>query len=128
MKLTAADKKLVKELTQASLTQGSIDADKVHVVIGLMERLAPSKLVYLLKAYRKQLSVIEKSQQALVESTEELSLKQKEQLESELSKHTQVRQFLYQIKPDILGGIRITCGDTLLDYSLLYKFESLTNT
>lgn len=124
--LRTKDKKLIKTLYKYSLTNNEVDDSKVKTILNYLEEKKPVNLYGLLKGYKKALATHQRKSQAAVESAVELQTQAKEQIEMKLKKdYSSKLKFSYTVNQELLGGIKITVGDDLIDYSLTNKFDAL---
>lgn len=98
-----------------------------HNFLGvLVENGRLNVLGQIIKAFYKELSQRRGEEVAIVKVAQDLTLKQKKDLQTALSKTTGVDVALdVRVSPEILGGMVITIGSTMIDDSVARKLERL---
>lgn len=99
------------------------DSDVTIITQGFLNYLRSIKKTHLLPAVIQKLAASKLAGGVVVvESAVALSARQKNQLARQFKK-----PLTYQINPRVLGGLRITDGDEVLDLSLATKLDTLAN-
>ncbi|MBR3631853.1 MAG: ATP synthase F1 subunit delta [Elusimicrobiaceae bacterium] len=101
-----------------------------RIAAQFIETLLEAKRYYLLAACVSQTQQLLDERmgvmRAHVETAFELSKAQQERVEQTLGKFTgKTIQGQFAVKPELLGGLRVRMGDTLLDGSVQGRFEKL---
>ncbi|OGY23867.1 MAG: ATP synthase F1 subunit delta [Candidatus Woykebacteria bacterium RBG_13_40_7b] len=126
MNISKDELKIAKLSFKASLTGDKIDPRKVGDVTRLLLKQKPKGLLSVFKGYVKLLRNKYKYQTAFVESAINLPKSDLAQILRNLSKSFKSDLNLEsKINPDLLAGIKIKIGDTVLDYSIAGQLQNL---
>lgn len=118
--------KLAKTLFKYSLVDNRVDEKKVSTVMEVVGKLTREQQLSLLKTYRKMLTRNINQNTALVETSVLLTENSRNDLEKVINDQFKKElTFEYTLNTNILGGLKVTVGDDLIDASLISNFEKL---
>lgn len=118
-------KKIAAKSVKLSAPEGKIHHKKVTIVIDKLKNLPKDQAIYVISKYLKGLKRKKVESVALIESAVPLSKKQLDEIQSKLSQEFIIHRLENKVNPNILGGIKIRVGDTILDYSLQDKIDQV---
>lgn len=115
---------IAKSLFRKSLTDGSVNSKKVRTILKELSSQRVSRLVGILRAYRRLLSSALSQEEVVVESATKIT--NLNEFEKEIKVKTKAKRIVYKINPKIIIGAKITHGDWIYDSTLSAKLERLT--
>lgn len=118
-------KKIAAKSAKISFPQGKIKEDNVVSVVKNLKTLPRSQAIYAISKFIKGLKNKSREGNAVIESATPLSSKQINSIMSKLNNNFSVTGVENKINPELLGGIRVRIGDTVLDYSLKNKISQV---
>ncbi len=120
---------LAKILAEESAgANGAVDPGRVAAVCDYVEKnVPPLRKIPTLKAYMRILKPILKKEEALVEVSGEISEKAFDDIKKFVAEKTGRSDLRFKKieNAEILGGVRITCADTIWETSALSSLEDL---
>ncbi len=111
-------RKIVELAVKASVKDSKIITTEVARMIKVFKKLSPAEAIMALTEYKKSLDQIQKKHTLLVESGVEISGPEMKQIEKSLTPTFHILSSTFQLNPSLLGGLRITIGDVVLDDSI----------
>ena len=118
--------KIAKLAFKASLTNDKVDQKKVGKIVALLLKQKPKGLLSILKSYSKLLKNKYKYQTALIEGAIDLSKSDLAKISMSLNKsYKSDLDIKSKTNPDLLAGVKIKIGDTILDYSIKGQLQNL---
>lgn len=126
MKLTKEGRKLSKDLLRASFTDGLLDAGKVSSATDMVIRTKPRNYQGVLKEYARLIRLEAAKRHATIESATELDAGEKAGIARSLkSKFGGDVTTDYRVNPDLIGGLRIQVGSSVVDASVRSRLDRL---
>lgn len=117
--------KIISKLVLKSFKKGKMDLGYIKKTVSTLKKLSTSKSIYALVSYLKGLNTVKDKNTLIVESEVSLTPVQITSLKSRLLKEFNFTETVVKINPELLGGIKIKIGDTLLDYSIRNNIKQL---
>lgn len=124
MKSRKKQEKIVRYLFRNSLTNDTVDEAKVKEILRLITKEKPPQLLNILKIYKKMVERTLLKEELIIEAATKVADKKFEQ---EILNKTKAKRIKYQIKPNLVLGMRITHGDWVYDETLQAKLAQLLN-
>lgn len=118
-------KKIAAKSAKISFPQGKIKEDNVVSVVKNLKTLPRSQAIYAISKFIKGLKNKSREGNAVIESATPLSSVQINSIMSKLNNNFSVTGVENKINPELLGGIRVRIGDSVLDYSLKNKISQV---
>lgn len=118
-------KKIAARLVKLSFDKGKVNKLTAEEVLKALKTLPKAQVIYALNKFIKGLKKKSAENTANIESAVPLSKKQLVDISSKLSNEFVITEVVNTVNPDILGGIRVKLGDTVLDYSLQNKISQI---
>lgn len=114
------DKKLSKisrRLVKGCFDSGKLNQNKVLRVLAIFKKMPINQAIQALTIFKRDLSREIKGKTLLIESTEILSKEVVFKIANKLESEYQFSKVETDINPDLIGGIKVKIGDTLIDAS-----------
>jgi F-type H+-transporting ATPase subunit delta len=126
MKISKEARRSSRQLFKACLVQGKLDETRVRSVVTKISEAKPRSYHAILSRFASMVKAEYARQSAIVESATPLTADTQAQLKSSLSrKYGRELSLEFQIKPELLGGIRATVGSDVWDGSVKARLEGL---
>jgi F-type H+-transporting ATPase subunit delta len=126
MKISKEARRSSRQLFRACLVDGKLDETRVRKVVSSVALSKPRGFIGLLDAFARLVANEVDRQRALVESASALTAATQSDLQSSLSKkYGRTLNLEFQIKPELLGGIRIKVGSDVWDGSVKARLDGL---
>lgn len=123
-------KKLAAKYAEYSVRGERSDSDRVLKIMGDLKSMPRSQAIYLISKFLKGVRKRKGATTLIIESAIDLSKTQIEKIVQKLKKEFIITDVKTIVDPSLLGGFRVTIGDTVLDYTFkgkLYQMrEALT--
>ena len=116
--------KIAKDLYKKSLVTGSLNNQKISVILKNLVSQKPQGLIGILKAYKKLVESKLNSETLLVETPTPIT-GSKKTIEI-FKKSTGAKNIKVLINPNLVFGAKITSGDWVWENTLLTKLKQLT--
>ena len=110
--------------------RGAVDAARVKAVCDYIEQKAPpARRIPLLRLYMKLLKPLLAREDAEIEVSGEISEAAYESLKDFLRSETGRSDLRFRkvISPELLGGVRLTCGDNIWERSAALSLKNIGN-
>lgn len=117
--------KIVDKAVDASFKNSKLDEVIVMSLVKKFKSMHLTASIYTLSKYVKGLKRLLAQQTMVIESVIPLSPTQISKVKGKLTKLFTINKTEVTINPDILGGLRIKVGDTVLDYSVRSKLNQI---
>lgn len=114
-----------RQLLRLSLTNGVLDEAKVSQIVKQVVEKKPRNTIGILEAFANLVRLEKAKRHAVIESAELLDDSTREKIESELNAKYGQLEFEYQVKPELLGGIRAKVGSDVWDGSVKARLDAL---
>jgi F-type H+-transporting ATPase subunit delta len=95
------------------------------IVAGILAYLKGQDALGLLPEVVKELKSYKVENSAVVESAVELSPTQKEEIKSLLTQNYEVGEVEFNVKPELIAGLKISIGDQVIDSSVQARLEEI---
>lgn len=118
-------KKMAARYVEYSYPQGKADAGRITKIMGDLRNLPRSQAIYIISKFLKGVRKRKGATTLVIESAVALEKKQIEKIVQKLKKEFTITDIKTIVDPSLLGGFRVTIGDTVLDYSLKAKLSQL---
>jgi F-type H+-transporting ATPase subunit delta len=126
MKISKEARRSSRQLFRACLVDGKLDENRVRAVVEKVSAAKPRAYIAILNAFAGQVRAEVERQQALVESASPLTADLQSTLKTSLSqKYGRDLTLDFQIRPELLGGIRVKVGSDVWDGSVKARLEAL---
>ncbi len=126
MKISKEARRTSRQLFRLCSVEGRLDETRVRSVVQKVIDAKPRGYIAILNALSTLVKAEVERQRAVVESATELTGAQKTELSSGLAhKYGRILALEYQIKPELLGGVRVKVGSDVWDGSVKARLESL---
>jgi F-type H+-transporting ATPase subunit delta len=126
MKISKEVRRTSRQLFKACLNNGSLDESRVRQVVAKIAEARPRSCVAILNSFSALVKAELDRQRALVESASSLTPDIQAQLQKSLSaKYGRPLTLDFQVRPELLGGIRVRVGSDVWDGSVKARLESL---
>lgn len=123
------DKKKLKKIAAKSVkllhSPGKANKDNIEGVVKHLQALPPAQAIYTISKFIKGLKRKSKEGTAVIESVFPLSKKQMNSIVEKLKEEFFITGVENMVNPEILGGIKVRIGDTILDYSVSNKLSQI---
>lgn len=106
------------------MVRGQISSDKVRYFTNEFKKLPSQKAIFCLTEYKKGLQRIQQSQTLTVESSVPLSKTQVKKITDSFKKEL-ITEVETRLNSSLLGGVRVTIGDSVFDDSIESKIEQI---
>lgn len=111
-------KKIAAKTVKLTFQKGKVNALTAEEVIKVLKGLPRAQAIYAISKFLKGLRRRGGETTAVVESAVPLSKRELGNIIKDLSKDYVVTEVRNEVNPDLLGGIKVKIGDTILDYSV----------
>lgn len=125
MKKKSHFKKLAAKYVNYTHQKGKANEAEILKILGDLKTLPRSQAIYIISKFLKGARKRKGETTLLIESAIPLSKNEQQNIVKKLQKEHVITEVKQVIKPDILGGFKVTIGDTVLDYSLAGKISQL---
>lgn len=126
MKISKEARRTSRQLFRVCLVDGKLDKSRVRLVMAQVIEKKPRGYVAILDSFARQLRGEIEKQRALVESATELDSDLRQQLQTSLNaKYGRELTLEFDIKPELLGGVRVRVGSDVWDGSVKARLENL---
>lgn len=123
------DKKKLKKIAAKSVkllhNHGKANKDNIEGVVKHLHTLPRAQAIYTISKFIKGLRRKSKEGTAVIESVFPLSKKQMNSIVEKLKEEFFITGVENKVNPEILGGIKVRIGDTVLDYSVNNKLSQV---
>ncbi len=118
-------KKIAAKSVKLSIEKGMVKKINADEVIKILKTLPRAQAIYAISKFLKGLRRRGGETTVTVESAVPLSKKEISKVIKELSQEFVLTDVQNKVNPDILGGIKIRIGDTVLDYSIAGRVSQI---
>lgn len=118
-------KKIAAKSAKLSFPEGKLKENNAMDVLKHLKTLPRSQAIYAISKFIKGLKNKSREGSAVIESATPLSSRQINSIIAKLKGDFSIVGVENKINPELLGGIRIKIGDTVLDYSLNNKIAKI---
>lgn len=126
MKISKEARRSSRQLFRACLVDGKLDETRVRKVVSSVAQSKPRGFMGILDAFARLVANEVDRQRALVESASALTPATQSDLQVSLSKkYGRTLNLEFQVKPELLGGIRIKVGSDVWDGSVKARLDGL---
>lgn len=126
MKISKEARRSSRQLFRACLVDGKLDETRVRKVVSSVAQSKPRGFMGILDAFARLVANEVDRQRALVESASALTPATQSDLQISLSKkYSRTLNLEFQVKPELLGGIRIKVGSDVWDGSVKARLDGL---
>lgn len=126
MKISKEARRTSRQLFRVCLVDGKLDESRVRLVMKQVMESKPRGYVGILDAFARQIGAEIEKQRALVESATELDSKLRTQLQQSLNtKYGRELTLEFNVKPELLGGVRVRVGSDVWDGSVKARLDNL---
>lgn len=126
MKISKEARRTSRQLFRACMTGGKLDEARVRTVVSSVSQSKPRSYIAILDSFARLVANEVDRQSATVESATALGANVQSELQDSLSKkYGRALNLTFQVKPELLGGIRIKVGSDVWDGSVKARLEGL---
>lgn len=126
MKISKEARRNSRQLFRACLVDGKLDETRVRSVVSKVAAAKPRGFIAILNSFSNLVKLELDRQVALVESATPLTPDLQANLKSSLSqKYGRELTLDFQVRPELLGGIRVKVGSDVWDGSVKARLEAL---
>lgn len=126
MKISKEARRTSRQLFRVCLVDGKLDENRVRQVVQKISESKPRGYIAILDAFVSQVRAEVESKRAIVESATPLETELQNNLAAGLSrKYGRELALEYQVKPELLGGIRVKVGSDVWDGTVKARLEAL---
>lgn len=125
MKQKSSLKKLAAKYVQYSYQDGRADEKKIGKILGDLKSLSRSQAIYIISKFLKGVRRRKDLTTLIIESASPLAKTQVEKILRKLKKEFVITEVKNVVNSSILGGFKVTIGDSVLDYSLGGKISQM---
>ena len=118
-------KKLAARYVEYSYPQGKTDDSRITKIMGDLKSLPRSQAIYIISKFLKGVRRRKGLTTLIIESASALPKNQIEKIVGKLKKEFVITDVKNVVNPFILGGFKVTIGDSVLDYSLGGKISQM---
>lgn len=118
-------KKIAAKSVRLTFREGKVNKMTAEDIIRVLKTLPRAQAIYAISKFLKGLRRRGGETTATIESAVPLSRRQLGNIIKKLSQEHVVTEVQTRVNHDILGGIKIKIGDTILDYSLQEKVAQI---
>ncbi len=115
--------KIAKVMYKNSFSGLLVDPKKVSRNLKIISQQKPQGATKILTIYKKLIQKTLSQEEIIVEAPQKLA----PAAEKDLLKRTGARKLIYNIKPDMVFGAKVTAGDWIFENDLDTKIRTLTN-
>ncbi len=127
MKLTKEGRKLSKQLFRESFTGGALDAVKVSKVTDLVIKARPRQYISVLQELARLIRLEAAKRHATIESATELDGAEKADITRTIQgKYGADVTTEFKTNAELIGGLRIQVGSSVLDASVRSRLDQLS--
>lgn len=117
--------KIVKQLVEASFSEGKIIEGQVTKSIKILKGLPRLKSIPAMSEFLKRLKRKEREYTMYIETAIPLSSAQIKKARKIVERKTKITKVLVSINPEILGGFKLRIGDQIWDESVAGKIQQV---
>lgn len=117
--------KIVKQLVEASFSEGKIIEGQVTKSIKILKSLPRLKSIPAMSEFLKGLKRKEREYTMYIETAIPLSSAQIKKARKIVERKTKITKVLVSINPEILGGFKLRIGDEIWDESVAGKIQQV---
>lgn len=126
MKISKEARRNSRLLFRACLVDGKLDENRAKEVVGKVAAAKPRGYMGILQAFLGLVKMETERQLAVVESATSLTSEMQSNLKTSLSqKYGRELTLAFQVRPELLGGIRVKVGSDVWDGSVKARLEAL---
>lgn len=126
MKISKEARRTSRQLFRACMAEGRLDESRVRLVVGQIATSKPRGYIAILDAFQNLVKAELDNQRALVESATQLPPELQNSLKTSLSqKYGRELALVFQVRPELLGGIKVKVGSDVWDGSVKARLEAL---
>ena len=126
MKISKEARRTARQLFRLSLVNGKLDESRIRDVVQKVVTSKPRGHHAILHSLLKQVRSEVENQRAMVESASPLDAAMQANLKASLSKkYNRDLSLEFNVKPELLGGIRVKVGSDVCDGTVKARLESL---
>lgn len=118
-------KKIAAKSVRLTFQKGKANKMTAEEIVKVLKTLPRAQAIYAISKFLKGLRRRGGETTAIIESAVPLSKKQLGNIIKKLSQEYVVTEVQNKVNPEILGGMRIKIGDTVLDYSIQEKISQI---
>lgn len=118
-------KKLAAKSVKLTFQSGKVHKITAEEVIKVLKTLPKAQAIYAISKFLKGLRRRGGETTATIESAVPLSKRQLSNIVKKLSQQFVITEVQNMVNPDLLGGIKIKIGDSVLDYSVQEKVSQI---
>ncbi len=126
MKISKEARRSSRQLFKACLVDGKLDESRVRSVVSKVAAAKPRAYMGILNNFSSLVRAEIDRQHAVVESASTLDAALQSSLKTSLSKkYGRELSLEFQVRPELLGGIRVKVGSDVWDGSVKARLEAL---
>lgn len=118
-------KKIAAKSVRLTFQKGKVNKMTAEEIVKVLKTLPRVQAIYAISKFLKGLRRRGGETTATVESAVPLSKRQLGNIIKKLSGEFVITEVQNRVNPDILGGVKIKIGDTVLDYSIKDKISQI---
>lgn len=118
-------KKIAAKSVKLSFKEGSVHKLSAEEVIRILKTLPRAQAIYAISKFLKGFRRRSGETTLTIESAVPLSKLQLGSIVKRLSGEFVITEVVNKINPDLLGGMKIKIGDTIIDYSLEGRMQQI---
>lgn len=127
MKISKEARRTSRQLFRTCVVDGKLDESRVRNVVNTVAKSKPRGYIAILDAFARLVGHEVDRQRAVVESATALTPSIQSDLQANLAKkYGRSLSLEFQVKPELLGGIRIKVGSDVWDGSVKARLEALS--
>lgn len=128
MKISKEARRTSRQLFRFCLVNGKLDETRVRAVVSKLSAEKPRGYIGILDSFAHQVAGEVERQRAIVESATPLDAMLQANLKTSLArKYGRELALEFQVKPELLGGIRVKVGSDVWDGTVKARLEALKN-
>jgi len=129
MKIPREARKLSRELFGKAVRSGKLDPDLTRDIADLLVRKKPRHYVQVLKEFTRLVRLELSKYQVIVNSAEAVDSETEESIRQQLlARFPHATEFIFQVNPALIGGMRVQLGSDVWDGSVRSRIEQLRQT
>lgn len=126
MKISKESRRTSRQLFRFCLVNGKLDETRVRAVVSKLATEKPRGYIGILETFSHQVAAEVERQRAIVESATPLDAMLQANLKTSLArKYGRELALEFQVKPELLGGIRVKVGSDVWDGTVKARLEAL---
>lgn len=126
MKISKEARRTSRQLFRACFAGGKLDEARVRSVVRMLSERKPRGFIAILESLARLVRSEIERQSAFVESATPLSADLQAQLRTSLArKYGRELALQFQVRPELLGGIRVQVGSDVWDGSIRARLDNL---